>query len=713
MESSNFYTLLKRQKYVLLAIPIITAIVTYFLVRKLPDSYQSQAQISTGMVDRSQQSVLSELTQESQITQEFSNMMTIMQMNKVIDQVSYQLILHDLTSGKPFRLPSKDFKNLNVSARKHAIEVFTRLYNNHQALSLFDPDQAGLNQVLASMGYNAESITSKMVVYRSESSDFITVQYSSDNPNLSAFVVNNVIKEFIEFYGTQNKGNQLKTVSFLDTAVQQKKALLDSANNKLKTYKIENHILNLNEQAKSVYAQIADFDTRKQEAEKDVESYTAAINDIDKKFDPSDRRYFESALAKINGDIITLGNQRNAYTNALIKSNYNPIYRSKIDSVQALLSQKINESNDKSIYSPLTTKGSLVQEKLSLQVTRDLAKYSIPSLEDESKKLHVKLDILVPSEAVIQSLENNIDVLQKDYLEILQKYNQASMQSSIGPKLHQVDEAMPGGAQASKKMILVVLSAIVSEVLCLLVLFILFYLDNSIQHPKALANKTGLPVLGILSMIEGSTLDLKKLWDIENRDKLQQFKDLLRSIRFEIDQELKGSKVLAVTSLAPGEGKTLLAISLAYSYAVINKKVLLIDGNLDHPSISESVQPKLFVEDFFKGDAMKDITVINGIGVLGNRGTDVTLLEIENENLIRDKFNKLRSEYDIIIIEVPSMDALNKAKEWLLFADKTIAVFEANQTLNYTKNEGIKYLKFLDSKFGGFIFNKVKLDKKP
>ena len=59
------------------------------------------------------------------------------------------------------------------------------------------------------------------------------------------------------------------------------------------------------------------------------------------------------------------------------------------------------------------------------------------------------------------------------------------------------------------------------------------------------------------------------------------------------------------------------------------------------------------------------------------------------------------------------MDALNKAKEWLLFADKTIAVFEANQTFNYTKNEGVKYLKFLDSKFGGFIFNKVKLAKKP
>jgi len=242
-------------------------------------------------------------------------------------------------------------------------------------------------------------------------------------------------------------------------------------------------------------------------------------------------------------------------------------------------------------------------------------------------------------------------------------------------------------------------------------LFVLFYLDNSIKTPKMLASKTGLPVLGHLNVIDGATLDLKKLWDVENRSKMQQFKDLLRSIRFEIDQELKGSKVLAISSLEPGEGKTLLAISLAYSYSIINKKVLLIDGNLDNPSISETVQPKIFIEDFFRDDNSPNDLYKGGMSVLGNRGTDITLLEIENEEIIRDKFAQLKSRYDIIIIEVPSMSAMNKAKEWMLFADKTIAVFEANQSLNEQKNSGITYLKFLDGKFGGWVFNKTNIAK--
>jgi succinoglycan biosynthesis transport protein ExoP len=75
------------------------------------------------------------------------------------------------------------------------------------------------------------------------------------------------------------------------------------------------------------------------------------------------------------------------------------------------------------------------------------------------------------------------------------------------------------------------------------------------------------------------SLDLKKLWDVEHRDKMKLFKELIRSIRFEIDQELRGEKVLGITSLGDHEGKTVLAISLAYSYSMINKKVLLIDGN--------------------------------------------------------------------------------------------------------------------------------------
>jgi succinoglycan biosynthesis transport protein ExoP len=68
--------------------------------------------------------------------------------------------------------------------------------------------------------------------------------------------------------------------------------------------------------------------------------------------------------------------------------------------------------------------------------------------------------------------------------------------------------------------------------------------------------------------------------------------------------------------------------------------------------------------------------------------------------------------YDIIIIEVQDMAKMNKAKEWLLFADKTIAVFESNQKLDENKLASVKYFKGLGPRFAGWVFNKAAAEPK-
>jgi succinoglycan biosynthesis transport protein ExoP len=235
---------------------------------------------------------------------------------------------------------------------------------------------------------------------------------------------------------------------------------------------------------------------------------------------------------------------------------------------------------------------------------------------------------------------------------------------------------------------------------------VLFYLDDTIKEPIDLVNKTQLPLLGVLNTISGPKPDLKKLWDVENRQRMQQFKELLRSVRFEIDQELKGEKILAITSLGNSEGKTLLATSLAYSYSAINKKVLLIDGNFNNPTITTTIQPKQFVEDYFRTNAYieRDNAAIS---VLGNRGGDITLLEINDERNIRHDMDELKARYDIILIDLPPLDSLNKSKEWILFADKTIAVFEAHKNIPRSQAQYIDYLKHLNRKFAGWVLNKA------
>ncbi|RKR85480.1 uncharacterized protein involved in exopolysaccharide biosynthesis [Mucilaginibacter gracilis] len=708
MELKDFVSLLKRYKLILIILPSVAIVATYFYTRKLPDVYTSQTQISTGIVDQSQKLPDEAVAGESQIFIQFSNIMTMMKMNRILNQVSYQLILHDLTSREPFRKPSKLFKDLNPSARAHAIEVYTKLYNVHGLLQSWDEDQRGLSSVISSMQYDPGSIQSKMTVYRNEASDYIHIDYSSDNPQLSAFVVNTIVKEFITYYTSSERENQLKAVRFLDSLLAAKKYLMDVKRDSLKRFKIDNHILDITNQAASLYNQIADLDNRKQQADAEVASNSGAIREIDNKFNPHERKNFENFRNQVNAKITRNKDLQKTFVNSWVKSSYNPYYQAKVDSIQRVIDDQISQTIDETSDNPASAKASLQAQKMDLEIKLNLARYSISTFNGEITKLRSQLDLLVPLQAKIQEMEKSLDDDSKEYLELLAKDNQASVTANFSSKLRQVELATPGGAEASKKMLLTIAAGIIVEIFCILILFILFYLDDSIRHPKTLANKTGLPVLGYLNVIKGSTLDLKKIWEIENRGKMQQFKDLLRSIRFEIDQELHGNKILAITSLGDGDGKTLLAISLAYSYSIINKRVLLIDGNFSNPTISKTVQPKLFIEDYFRDDPdYKDVILNTSISVLGNHGSDITLLEIENERIIQQKFSKLKSMYDIIIIEVQDMDKMNKAKEWLLFADKTIAVFEARQSLDENRKASVKYFASLGSKFAGWIFNKA------
>ena len=709
MELSSYFSLVGKYKYIIIIIVLATVIASYFLVKNLPDEYVSSTQIATGIVDASRHLLDSKdnpNAQQDQITREFSNLTEIIKLKKLVDNVSYQLIIHDLTSPTPFRRLNHQFKNLSQPAIKHALVVYRAKLENSEPLSLYNQDEKGLNELLISMRYDERSLRKDLTVDRDGESDFITITYTSENPELSAFVVNTLCKEFLNYYTVNIKQNESNAIDFLSRLLEEKRNALAQKKDSLQQYKIKNGILNLDDQAKDIFAQILTYKDKKLEAERNIQSYDGAIKAIDDRFDPKDRRYIESTISHYNQGITSTEDQLRTLTSEYVHSGFNPSYKPSIDSLQKQLNAQIDNTSDKYITNPLVNKDNLVAKKLELEVTRDLAKYSVQSIDNELADLNARFNRLVPFDATVKTYESDVTIASQEYLDVLNKYNALNLQSNFSIKLMQVEAATPDVAEPSKKMLLIALSGVVSLIICLLILFVLYYLDDNIKEPIDLVNATQLPLLGSLNMISGPKPDLRKLWDVENRQKMQQFKELLRSVRFEIDQELKGGKILGITSLGTGEGKTLIATSLAYSYSAINKKVLLIDGNFINPTLSKVIQPKLFVEDYFRTNSYIERDT-SAISVLGNRGGDITLLEINDEKYIQQEFDELKSRYDIILIDLPPLDSLNTSKEWMLFCHKTIAVFETNKRISRAQVQYIDYLKHLNHKFAGWVLNKA------
>lgn len=709
MDIVKFLKLLYRRRLLLVCIPVVTVIITYFLTRSQPDQFVSKARIATGIVDQSQNVFNQNDEQESKISQEFSNLTQMMLLNKIVDQVSYLLIIHDLSSGdSAYKPESKLLRTLSKEARQHALQVYQEHYKTRTELSLFNKDEAGLYKVLQSMNYDDQSLKKKLAIYRVNNSDFIDVEGTAETPVLSAFIVNTLCQEFITYYTSIVKENQLKAVNFYERLLREKQASMNKAMLDLKNYKIKNRVLNLNEQAKSLYGQLADFETRRAITQKDIVGYTAALRDIDSRFDPKDRKYLESTLTKINDDIVGYKLQLNILNDNYVKSNFDQSYKGRIDSLRSRLNEAISQASDKYILSPLATKQDLVTQKLSMETSLDLAKNSVSSINAEIDRLNRKFDALVPHEAEVQAYENDIDVASREYLEILAKYNQTSLASNFSINLRQIQEGMPGDVQPSKKMLLVILSGMISFVFCIFILFILFYIDKSITEPKELVAKTGMPVLGAIKTVKGSGVDIKDIWQANASKDALRLRNELRAIRFEIDHEMGDTnKMLAVTSLTDEEGKTFFAINLAYAYAVANKKVLLVDGNFSNPSVTSIAKPAFLLEDYLTKGVSLPVTGNNTVQVLGNRGGDASLMEVAPKADVIAKLNELKDKFDVIIVETASLSHADKAKEWLQITDRVVAVYERGKTITEAKKAGVAYLEGLDKTFAGWVFNRA------
>jgi len=83
IELSDFLKVLYRRKNILIIIPVITVIITAMLVRSLPDTYITETRLATGLVDKSQQLLASDVEeQESKINQKFDNLIQTIQIKK-------------------------------------------------------------------------------------------------------------------------------------------------------------------------------------------------------------------------------------------------------------------------------------------------------------------------------------------------------------------------------------------------------------------------------------------------------------------------------------------------------------------------------------------------------------------------------------------------------------------------------------------------------
>jgi len=712
MDYKELFKHIYKYKWFIIIIPILTVVVTHYKVKNLPKQYMSEALLSTGFVDQSKQvSGIPDLD-FFKTGQQFTNIIEKVKLKKVMDMLAYSLIIHDLENPRyPFENFSKKLDSMSVEERDAALQQFKIRFAKRQPLSLSDDESMKLYEIIASMYYDEENVNKSLVVSHTDGSDFISVTFTSGNPKFSAFVVNSLSQNFIDINNRDIDENQGNSIGLLDSLLKKKEAAMNNKEDSLRDFKNKSGVLNLEKQSETAYSDLAAARVLKDVAERKILGDQQAINNIEGKLQGKDPFVNNNNLGADNKEIIILKNQITVAQNKQIDDNFkSPADQRKIDSLNALLSVRINRNSDNNIIDPVNARAGLISQRGALQTELDQAKGSLPSLDKQIAQLSGAYNKMVPFDANIQNYQRDADQAVKEYNDALNRYNLTKTQQSIGTRANMAQYGVEEAPQPSKSKIYVIISGLASFTLCFAMVIALFFLDTSIKTAKQLANATGLPVIGNLNNIKIADEPIKHIWHDTSNMSYVAFKNLLRSIRLEITSQMlaDNSKILGITSLNPGEGRSFIASCLAYAFAMTGKQVLLIGAEtqaIENSNTRPELRDKF--ENFLE---KKEIHVEHLITTLNKNDSNTSLLELENSGSVKAGFEILKNEFDIIIIDVNSLRDINLAKEWLLFTEKNLAVFKAGTDLSERDMDLLVHLRNQPG-FMGWVLNKVKLSK--
>ncbi|WP_443939069.1 exopolysaccharide transport family protein [Pedobacter sp. MW01-1-1] len=709
MDIQNLLKLLNKYKWVLVIVPIVAVTVTYFSIKNLPSQYTSSVQISTGLLDPSKKVLTNENIDFFTVSQQFNNIMQKFKMKKIINILSYNLILHDLENPKGrFRPYSLKIDSLTPEEKSELISLFKEKLATRSILTVQDNKaKYPLFDIVEGMGYGEGTLKKQIEVNHAENSDFIDLSFTSENPNLSVYLVNTLAADFISIYSSEVSSNQNSSLVLLDSLLKKKEFEMNTKNAALASFKQNKGVLNLNEQSATVYAQITDYETKRANFLQQIQSNQGALSVVLSKLEGSDP-YLKGSLNVDNRQLVQLKRELQQANEQFVDGGFKLADQRKVDSLTRLVNLKTIQNSDDNVIDPTSSRQSLVGQKLNLEVGLKQAQSSIKAIDKELTILRDKYNSMVPYDANIQNYQRDADLATKEYMTALDQYNQnRAGNKTMGLKLTIEEPGFPGNPLPSKRLLYLASAGLGSFILTLGILLLIVLLDTRIKDLSQLQRITKEPGLASLNKLSEENPTIVSIWNKAKTNKeYEEFKEELRSLRFEVSRQMNAlnAKILGVTSINPKVGKTFIASSLAYSLALTAKKVLLItdEGQMENVKGLELSSGTNFNNFIVKREINRQ-----GIVTVMRKDADrESLLESQTFQNLKAGFEVLKDEFDYIVIDIDDLGNFNISKEWLILTEANIAVFEYSDRLKESQKMHLNYLKTVPG-FLGWVLNKT------
>jgi capsular exopolysaccharide synthesis family protein len=551
-----------------------------------------------------------------------------------------------------------------------------------------------------------------LTVARVPRTQMITIFYTSASPQLSANIVNTLESKFIENnYTVHYKGTQQVT-DWLTGQIDDLRSIVQQSQDKMVDLQKKLGISALDPGHNMIVQEIANLEKSASDATEQRVMLEARYR-ILQSLPPDQIQDIATPLGNDGGQPL-LANLRSQRASAVAElARLQPVYGPNYPQVKQLTSQM--QALDREIGKQ--EERVINQAKDASSIAKETEDKAKSLLDARVNELYGQRDDLVQYELLSQEYESNRHM----YESILARLREAAVDAGLdSADISVVDLAsLPIEPSSMSPKILGLIGLFFGAFGGLAVALLLERMDTRMRDSKHIQDLLGLPALAIVPQTNWKTKEADRepdagpeiLWDARSA-----FSESIRVFRtsMQLSSTSRQSRVIAVTSCQPGEGKSTVSTNLAAALAQGGKKVILVDTDMRRPSMywRLGLSVKKGLSEYLTGnEVLSDIVqthqALPALDLIPSGISPPLPADLLASDQMKQLVKTLREHYEYVIFDTPPALSVTDPLIVSSLADGLVLVIRQGYCTRAMLLRAAEIFRDVEVKVYGFVLNGV------
>lgn len=244
-------------------------------------------------------------------------------------------------------------------------------------------------------------------------------------------------------------------------------------------------------------------------------------------------------------------------------------------------------------------------------------------------------------------------------------------------------------------------------------------LDTRMRDAHEIQEMLGLPSLAMIPQSHWKSKEADVEWVVGPellRDPRSPFSESFRALRtsMRLSTTSRESKVIAVTSCQPGEGKSTVSVNMAAVLAQGGKKVALVDTDMRRPSVYKRLRmeggkglSELLTGYYNLDEVIQTHDTLTTLDVIPSGTVPPLPADLLASEQMNDVVRQLRERYEYVIFDTPPVLSVTDPAIVAAQSDGMVLVIRQGYCTRRMLGRAAEILRDLDVKVYGFVFNGV------